>query len=311
MIGKIHIENFKSIQKLELDCKRINLIIGQPNTGKSNILEALSLLSSVIVKFDSIIRFREFSNLFYDNDIARSIIVEADKHRLDISFESSHYQYKVNGGAWKKIKETNFFLEHPFDSEIQNYKYYPINSFLAYNPKKLKAPHGENLFEILNSNPQIREMVASIFSGIGYKLQLRTQNREIEYVKEENNVLITYPWQSLSDTIQRVIFYNAVIDSNKNSTILLEEPEANTFPLHTKLLGEKVALDEANQYFIITHNPFFLLAVIDKTPVNDLAIFITETKNYSTKVREVQSEELSTILELDSDIFLNLKKFGK
>jgi AAA15 family ATPase/GTPase len=134
---------------------------------------------------------------------------------------------------------------------------------------------------------------------------------EIEFVKEENNVLITYPWQSLSDTIQRIIFYNSVIDTNKDSTILLEEPEANTFPLYTKLLGEKIALDNSNQYFVVTHNPFFLLSVLDKAPESDIAIFIAEYEDYSTKLKEVQSSELPQILELDSDVFLNLNKFGK
>jgi AAA15 family ATPase/GTPase len=45
MITKLSIANFKSIRQLNIDCKKINLFIGEPNTGKSNILEALALLS--------------------------------------------------------------------------------------------------------------------------------------------------------------------------------------------------------------------------------------------------------------------------
>ncbi len=41
MIEKLAIKNFKSIKELDIDCRRINLFIGEPNTGKSNILEAL------------------------------------------------------------------------------------------------------------------------------------------------------------------------------------------------------------------------------------------------------------------------------
>jgi AAA15 family ATPase/GTPase len=42
----VNIHNFKSISDLELeDCRRINLFIGYPNVGKSNVLEALSLFS--------------------------------------------------------------------------------------------------------------------------------------------------------------------------------------------------------------------------------------------------------------------------
>ena len=45
MIPNILIKNFKTIKELQFDCKRLNLFIGDANTGKSNILEAFSLLN--------------------------------------------------------------------------------------------------------------------------------------------------------------------------------------------------------------------------------------------------------------------------
>lgn len=310
MINQVHIQNFKSIRQLTFNCRRINLIIGQPNTGKSNILEALSLLSSNIKDKNKVIRFLEISNLFFDNNVTQKIIVETGFNKAQLVFENNSYGLTIDT-LTNHIVENKLIVNQSPITNILNYKYSPIGNFVRINPLKLQTPHGENLFELIQSNPDLREMVASIFSGLGYKLQLRTQNMEIEFVKEENNVLIVYPWQSLSDTIQRVIFYNSVIDTNKESVILLEEPEANTFPLYTKLLGEKIALDNSNQYFIITHNPFFLLSVIDKTPVSDIAIFIAEYQDYATKLKVVQATELPLILELDSDVFLNLNKFGK
>lgn len=44
----VEIEGFKSIKKARFEPKRINVLIGEPNTGKSNILEALSLLRPLI-----------------------------------------------------------------------------------------------------------------------------------------------------------------------------------------------------------------------------------------------------------------------
>ena len=75
MVRQVHIENFKSIKQLNINCKRINLIIVQPNTGKSNILEALSLLSSDVIEKNKVVRFRELSNLFYDNNVSHKVIV--------------------------------------------------------------------------------------------------------------------------------------------------------------------------------------------------------------------------------------------
>ena len=39
MVKTLEVKNFKSIKHLKLNCKRINIFIGEPNTGKSNILE--------------------------------------------------------------------------------------------------------------------------------------------------------------------------------------------------------------------------------------------------------------------------------
>jgi recombinational DNA repair ATPase RecF len=42
----VEIKNFKSIKDLHLDCKRVNVFIGKPNVGKSNILEGLGLFGA-------------------------------------------------------------------------------------------------------------------------------------------------------------------------------------------------------------------------------------------------------------------------
>ena len=47
MIKNVSIRNFKSIKELDFKAKRINVFIGEPNTGKSNILEALGMFSLV------------------------------------------------------------------------------------------------------------------------------------------------------------------------------------------------------------------------------------------------------------------------
>jgi AAA15 family ATPase/GTPase len=44
MITKLFIKNFKSVKEAELECSKINVFIGEPNTGKSNILETIALL---------------------------------------------------------------------------------------------------------------------------------------------------------------------------------------------------------------------------------------------------------------------------
>lgn len=47
MISRLSLERFKSVRALALECRRVNLFIGAPDTGKTNILEALCLLSNI------------------------------------------------------------------------------------------------------------------------------------------------------------------------------------------------------------------------------------------------------------------------
>ncbi|MEJ7661732.1 MAG: AAA family ATPase [Hymenobacter sp.] len=46
-ISTLRIQNFKSIKDVEMKPRRVNIIIGEPNVGKSNILEAMSLLGGM------------------------------------------------------------------------------------------------------------------------------------------------------------------------------------------------------------------------------------------------------------------------
>ena len=92
--------------------------------------------------------------------------------------------------------------------------------------------------------------------------------------------------------------------------LLFEEPEANTFPFYTKYLAELIALEESNEYFIATHNPYLLLSLVEKTPMDQIAVFLTYMENYETKLRQFSNEELSDLIDLGSSTFFNLDKFS-
>lgn len=78
MIKQLKIENFKSIKHLEIPCKKVNLFIGEPNVGKSNILEALGFLcwTASNEAISDFIRLEDISNLFHDGLIDKQINIE-------------------------------------------------------------------------------------------------------------------------------------------------------------------------------------------------------------------------------------------
>jgi len=67
MLKKIHIKNYRGIEKLEIDdFKKINLFLGKNNSGKTTILEAISIgLTPNILPIFHILSFREIG-LFAD-----------------------------------------------------------------------------------------------------------------------------------------------------------------------------------------------------------------------------------------------------
>ena len=72
-IDNIEIKNFKSIRHQKIEgCKRVNVFIGYPNTGKSNILEALNLYGVTNIESPSItdvLRLEDNPNIFFNGDI--------------------------------------------------------------------------------------------------------------------------------------------------------------------------------------------------------------------------------------------------
>ncbi len=88
---------------------------------------------------------------------------------------------------------------------------------------------------------------------------------------------------------------------------MFEEPESNAFPYYTKYLGERIALDQTNQFFIATHNPYLLSAIIEKARKEDVQVFITHFKDFQTRVKPLTANQLSELMEADP--FFNLDRF--
>ena len=123
-------------------------------------------------------------------------------------------------------------------------------------------------------------------------------------------VVISHPYALISDTFQRLIFYMAAVDTNKHSILLFEEPEVKSFPFYSKFLAERIAYDQNNnQYFLSTHNPYFLLSLLEKSKIDDIGVFITYTENYRTKIRELTKEERAEVLEHGIDVFFNILRY--
>lgn len=333
MIKKLSIKNFKSIKELDIDCRRINLFIGEPNTGKSNIIEALGLLSwrgHLSGSLRDFVRFEETQDLFYDGSLEKEIEIKIANPSngiisTEIKFVSDIFTIISKSEDLTKDYENlhSMSLDYSGDNSDDSKKMYKLDelSFLKYYkflkqnnfPGKFSSsllpPHGSNLFALAMGNKEISERMSGFFEYLDLKIMLKSRERAFSIVKQIDNKLISYPYSSTSDTLQRIIFFTIAMESNHNSTLIFEEPESFAFPYYTKYLGERIAFDESNQYFISTHNPYLLLAILEKTSKDSVNVFITYLKDYETKVKALTDEEIPVLMYEDTDPFFNLGYF--
>jgi AAA15 family ATPase/GTPase len=325
MIKNLEIENFKSIKHLKLDCKRINLFIGEPNTGKSNILETLGLLSHVYYgDLKDFVRFETMSNLFYDGNLDDTIDLKVDENITLIDFHDGQFIGYDNLGIVAGGERTqrqvfiydyegrrgHFFVRSEGYKFLKFYKFEVKKAFPRQESEFLLPPSGDNLLTIILTRKELRKLVKQIFDAYELRVVLKPQERKIEVQKEIEDIIISYPYSLVSDTLQRIIFYLLAIETNKDSVLVFEEPEAHAFPFYTKYLAERIALDKnQNQYFISTHNPYLLLSILEKASKEEVGVFITYFEDYQTKVKPLSEKGKREILDAEIDAFFNLDRF--
>jgi hypothetical protein len=323
MIERLRIENFKSIKSLSLNCRRVNLFIGEPNTGKSNILEAIGLLSHVCHgNLKEFVRFETMSDLFYDGILDDPFYIRFNKNALRVEFRDGRFR----GFLETRLTPSEVRSENTFDygyegsgthwapKRLKEFKFYRFkrrSEFQNQESEFLHPPDGDNLLAVIMSRKSLRRVAKEIFGKFGYRIVFKPPEGKIEFQKELEDIIFSFPYSLASETLQRLVFYLAAIHSNKDSVVTFEEPEAHAFPYYTKYLAERIALDKnKNQYFISTHNPYFLTSILEKTPKKHVAIFLTRLEDYQTKAKPLTKKQKEKILvDMGYDFFFNIEKF--
>ena len=323
-LNQISISNFKSIQFCEIDnFKRINLFIGRPNVGKSNIIEALSLFTLPYLrensskKITNLIRLENESELFYNGNIEREAVINSNVGeckmgynpknglKIDLDFFGNSYIYEVDD----KLNVKGGRKSEWFDSPIKRYSFKTDVKFKSSHAKYLIPPFGFNLLNVLEYYDNLKSQVISLFKEYGLKIAFDKGSRSMRVVQsEDGSGLFLIPYNSIADTLQRIIFYKAAITSNNDSILLFEEPEAHSFPPYMTHLTQEMIYKKDNQFFIATHSPFILNDLLENART-ELSVFVVHYENYETKVKQLSSDELHNIFQNGVDLFTNSESF--
>ena len=234
---------------------------------------------------EDFMRYKYPAELFSDQDTQNVIEVDMDGEAITYQGETPI----INGTT---------------ELMVNYYIFRTSQNFQDRETECLLPPYGSNLPAVIRFNQRLRQAIGELLEQFGYKLVIRVNENQIEFQKElDNSVITSFSYELLSETLQKIIFINAIIESNRNAIICLEEPDSGTFPVFAKYIAEKIALDQNNnQYFITTHNPYFLLPLLEHT--RDVEVFLTQLDNTQTILRRLDADR---IMEKDADTFFNLE----
>ncbi|MDO9267521.1 MAG: AAA family ATPase [Methylobacter sp.] len=354
----VHITNFKSLKDVTLsDCKRINLLIGKPNVGKSNVLEAIGLFSLPYFRYDKnkklltqIVRFENIAELFFDGNIDEKIVIRTNdnsfcivnylEQRNLVQFEidlkpnfpidesllenilaqsnlraSDIYEVGINNGLILGLSGGTRPSTGYVGSKVNYYKFSEV--FVLKKPdlfsnltSHLTPPNGVNLLDVIQRNKTLEKELSKLFTEYGLQLLLDKTSHTLRIMKnlKEDNVMVSFPYSSIADTLQRIIFFKTAITSNKNSILLFEEPEAHCFPPYITHIAKEIINSESNQFFIATHSPYILDAFLENARA-DLAIFMADFKDGQTVIKRLTDNELNDVYEYGLDLFFNSELF--
>lgn len=113
IIKKIEIINFRSIQKMTIDCTRLQLLVGFNDAGKSNILRALNLFFNGETNADEEFNFKTDYNIYADKITTTRKKAKEIKIKLTLEIPES---YKKTNGDY--IEWTKTWRAHEFNEDI-------------------------------------------------------------------------------------------------------------------------------------------------------------------------------------------------
>jgi len=317
-IKNLRIENFKSIKEMELDCSRINVFVGKPNVGKSNILEAIGLYGIDGNHPDKFIRFEQVKNFFPFNDNKLDIKIKSDIGEIDVKFHRKEDRYHLKSthpnGHYPQLEWDNkgslFSSENMhLLNKVKRYIFKPYDEKFNSNELHLVPPYGNNLFTILETNVDLSEAAGAAFRTYGLELTMDTERNKILVQRKIRGLSYFVPFNLVADTLQRKLFHYAAIFSNEDTIILFEEPESHAYPPYISSLAYKMIDAETNQFFVSTHSPYLLNALMENTPPEDLSVFVVTYKDYESQIYKLNEQDYTDIATNGVDLFFNLRWF--
>lgn len=244
-LHNIFISNFKSLRDCKItDCKRINLFIGRPNVGKSNILEALSSFSIPFLRENSskdltqLIRLESETELFYNGNYNEPARIETNKGFVQFSYEKeTGLQVKIDTGSDLGIYtiddklNVRYKRNDDYVSPIRKYSFHAHTQLRKTHSRYLIPPFGINMFNMIEKDELLKKEISALFAEYRLNLVFDRASQSLKIMQAEDaNEIFLVPYNSIAETLQRIIFFKTAVASSDDCVLLFEEPETHSFP---------------------------------------------------------------------------------
>jgi AAA15 family ATPase/GTPase len=195
-----------------------------------------------------------------------------------------------------------------FESPVKKYVFKQGVAYKKSHAKYLIPPFGFNLLSILENYPELKSQVTGLFTEYGLEIAFDKSSQSIKIIQNNNSGLFLIPYNSIADTLQRIIFFKSAIASNTNSILLFEEPEAHSFPPYMSHITQEMIYRMGNQYFVATHSPFILNDLLENAR-EEISVYIAEYRDHQTVVRRLSETELNDVYQNGVDLFTNNESY--
>jgi AAA15 family ATPase/GTPase len=328
-LSYLNIKHFKGIENLELkDLSNINIIVGNNNSGKTSLLEAISLLQSQdsmktmlkhISRRDTTYptRFELFLEIFpKEQEVSKSI-------QINSTINGLNRQLKIYGKLDKEIFKGNLSIKLDDEKLIKKDMVFKqsqvIRDSSSYDIIKIIYITPYDHFKDGLINKTIENIRESDKDKIINLLQMFDSNIldfKVLYTNNKENPQTTYinhkrygfmPLFSFGDSIKKVLTLAAAVISAKGGILLVDEIET---AIHKNMINEvfKWFIDACEEFEVqlicTTHSleaiDGMIIALEDEIDIlSCFRVELYEEKVYGTKFSGNKLKEIRTLLGQD------------
>jgi hypothetical protein len=223
MIEHLSIDRFKSIRALTLDCRKVNVFVGPPDTGKTNILEALALFSALGwgLPLDDLLRLRPelgYDPLFYrqffdtpiristrlaeplaghqDRELAAHVsIVGGDRQHLRVDIPAIQSEAELAFGTAGSIERLQWVRWYSYMSSWQ----WAYRTNVPHGAALVTPPYGANLLYIARHNKRVYDFLKNLIAGVNWKLRFDQVHKTFRLSEVREDEILDYNLDLLSD----------------------------------------------------------------------------------------------------------------